>query len=52
MLRSKFKLTSKLLLISFLLLDFVAILNGPIGRRLIPVRTCGAGLIKELREDF
>ena len=36
MFRSKFKLTRKVLLISFLLLDMVAILNGPIGRRLIP----------------
>ena len=40
MLRSRFKLR-KFLLISFLLLDFAAILNGPIGRRLIPFRqTC------------
>jgi hypothetical protein len=38
MLRSKFKLARKFLLISFLLLDLVAILNGPIGRRLIPFR--------------
>ena len=38
MLRSRFKLARKFLLISFLLLDFVAILNGPIGRRVMPVR--------------
>ena len=38
MLRSKFKLVRKLLPISFLLLDFVAILNGPIGRGAIPSR--------------
>ena len=36
MLRSKLKLARKFLIISFLLLDFVAVLNGPIGRRLIP----------------
>ena len=45
MLRSKFKVARKLLLISFLLLDSVAILNGPIGRGMIPFRKprCIAG---------
>lgn len=38
MLRSKFNLARKFLLVSFLLLDLVAILNGPIGRRVIPFR--------------
>lgn len=38
MLRSKFKLVRKFLLISFLLLDSVALLNSPIGRRVIPFR--------------
>ena len=42
MLRSKLKLARRFLLISFLLLDSVAILNGPIGKRVIPSRqrTC------------
>ena len=38
MLRSKFNLASKILLICFLVFDVVAILNGPIGRQLIPFR--------------
>ena len=38
MLRSKFHLARKLFLIGFLLFDFVAILNGPMGRQIIPAR--------------
>ena len=38
MLRSKLKLGRRFLIITFLLLDFVAILNGPIGRRIISFR--------------
>jgi hypothetical protein len=37
-LRSKFKLARKFLIISFLLLDLVAMLNSPVGRRVIPFR--------------
>jgi hypothetical protein len=36
MLRSKFKLARKFLLISFLLLDLVAMLNSPRGRQVSP----------------
>ena len=38
MLRSKFKLARKFLIISFVLLDLVLTLNGPIGRRVLPSR--------------
>jgi len=38
MFRSKLKLTRKFLLISFLLLDMVTVLNGPIGKRVFPPR--------------